>query len=50
VLGQQPGMYKLYTQLFCVFPVADPSSHDAVVSSSCGYVEHFWGQDISLNT
>lgn len=33
VLGQQPGMYKLYTQLCCVFPVADASSHDAVVST-----------------
>lgn len=33
VQGQQPGLYKLYTQLCCVFPVAEASSQDAILST-----------------
>ncbi|KAJ5297114.1 uncharacterized protein N7443_008007 [Penicillium atrosanguineum] len=33
VQGQQPGLYKLYTQLCCVFPVAETSSQDAIIST-----------------
>lgn len=33
VLGQQPFLYKLYTQLCLVFPVTDPSCHDTIVTT-----------------
>jgi hypothetical protein len=33
VQGQQHSLYKLYTQLCSVFPVADASSQDAIVST-----------------
>ncbi|KAJ5820213.1 hypothetical protein N7474_005804 [Penicillium riverlandense] len=33
VFGQTPFLYKLYTQICCVFPVCDPSAHDAIVDT-----------------
>ncbi|KAJ5668474.1 uncharacterized protein N7477_007044 [Penicillium maclennaniae] len=33
VQGQQPALYKLYTQLCSVFPVAETSSPDAILST-----------------
>lgn len=36
LLGQQPFLYKLYTQLCLVFPVTDPSSHDTIVTTLKG--------------
>lgn len=33
VMGQQPFLHKLYTQLCCIFPVTDDSTHDAIVTT-----------------
>ncbi|KAJ5930022.1 hypothetical protein N7466_005515 [Penicillium verhagenii] len=33
VLGQQPGMHRLYTQICCVYPMSDPSVHDTIVNT-----------------
>lgn len=33
VMGQQPFLHKLYTQLCCIFPVTDDSTHDAIITT-----------------
>lgn len=33
VMGQQPFLHKLYTQLCCIFPVADNTTHDRVIAT-----------------
>ncbi|KAJ5917822.1 hypothetical protein N7454_010197 [Penicillium verhagenii] len=33
VLGQQPGMHRLYTQICCVYPMLDPSVPDTIVNT-----------------
>lgn len=33
MLGQQPFLHKLYTQLCCIFPVTDASTHDTIVKT-----------------
>ncbi|KAJ5623354.1 hypothetical protein N7490_011959 [Penicillium lividum] len=33
VLGQQPGLYKLYTQICCIYPVSDTSVHSTIIGT-----------------
>ncbi|OJJ40855.1 hypothetical protein ASPWEDRAFT_56147 [Aspergillus wentii DTO 134E9] len=33
VLGHQPSLHKLYTQICCVYPIPDPSVHDHVTNT-----------------
>ena len=43
VLGQTPFLYKLYTQICCVFPVPDPSAHAAIVDTLAKGLERLAG-------
>ncbi|KAJ5594090.1 uncharacterized protein N7459_000298 [Penicillium hispanicum] len=33
ILGQQPAMYKLYTQICCIYSVPDPSAQDTIITT-----------------
>lgn len=30
ILGQQPSLHKLYTQIYCIYRIIDPSTHDHI--------------------
>ncbi|KAJ5555256.1 Transferase [Penicillium sp. DV-2018c] len=33
ILGQTPGLYKLYTQICSIYPISDPSCHDSIIET-----------------
>ncbi|KAJ5124384.1 Transferase [Penicillium bovifimosum] len=33
ILGQTPGLYKLYTQISSIYPVSEPSCHDSIIDT-----------------
>ncbi|CAG8905511.1 unnamed protein product [Penicillium egyptiacum] len=33
ILGQTPGLYRLYTQIFSIYRVPDSSSHDGIIDT-----------------